>query len=77
MLCFGNSSLSLLLHRIEEDYGERMKAKARAAIDRARQKDEELNARLQSKMPRRISLPAVTAELPPSNLARMQTPLCL
>ncbi|KAK0184635.1 hypothetical protein F5146DRAFT_1145141 [Armillaria mellea] len=55
------------LKKIEEDYIERVKAKTRAAIDRARQRDEELNARLQSKMPKRVSPPAGTVVLPPSN----------
>ncbi|SJL13460.1 uncharacterized protein ARMOST_16904 [Armillaria ostoyae] len=43
------------LKRIEEDYSERVKAKTQTAIDRARQRDEELNARLQSKMPKRVT----------------------
>ncbi|KAG7451944.1 uncharacterized protein BT62DRAFT_1071146 [Guyanagaster necrorhizus] len=52
------------LKRIEEDYNERVKAKTQAAIDRAHQRDEELNARLQSKMPQRVSPPAATVTPP-------------
>ncbi|KAK0500910.1 hypothetical protein EDD18DRAFT_1146530 [Armillaria luteobubalina] len=42
------------LKRIEDDFKERMKAKTQAAIERARQKDEALYVRLQSKMPKRV-----------------------
>ncbi len=72
VLCSGNSSLTLLIDRIEEDYSERVKAKSQAAIDRAHQRDEELNARLQSKMPKRVSPPAEAVKLPPSSSAGMQ-----
>ncbi|KAK0473076.1 hypothetical protein IW261DRAFT_1611299 [Armillaria novae-zelandiae] len=41
------------LKRIEEQYYERVKAKTEAAIESARQKDEQLHARLQAKMPQR------------------------
>ncbi|KAK0466086.1 uncharacterized protein EV420DRAFT_1326493, partial [Desarmillaria tabescens] len=45
------------LQKIEEEYHERVKAKVQADIGRARQKDEDLHARLQSKMPNRGSSP--------------------
>ncbi|KAK0224619.1 hypothetical protein EDD85DRAFT_1027741 [Armillaria nabsnona] len=45
------------LKRIEEEYHERTKAKIQADIIRARQKDEDLHARLQSKLPNRGSSP--------------------
>ncbi|KAK0473078.1 hypothetical protein IW261DRAFT_1423860 [Armillaria novae-zelandiae] len=41
------------LKKIQAEYHERMTAKLRADIDRTRQKDKELYARLQSKMPKR------------------------
>ncbi|PBK76350.1 hypothetical protein ARMSODRAFT_969082 [Armillaria solidipes] len=54
------------LKRLEGDYNERVKAKTRAAIDGARQRDEELHVRLQSKMQKRVSLslPTETEDLP-------------
>ncbi|KAK0224631.1 hypothetical protein EDD85DRAFT_858580 [Armillaria nabsnona] len=44
------------LKRIEERYHERVKAKTEAAIESARQKDEQLHSRLQAKMPQRESV---------------------
>lgn len=41
------------LKKIQAEYHERIKAKLRADIDRTRQKDKELDARLESKMPKR------------------------
>ncbi|KAK0466124.1 uncharacterized protein EV420DRAFT_810880 [Desarmillaria tabescens] len=52
------------LKRNEEDFKERMKAKTQAAIERARQKDEALHARLHSKMPKRVSTPEETRVQP-------------
>ncbi|KAK0433531.1 hypothetical protein EV421DRAFT_1910032 [Armillaria borealis] len=56
-----------LAHRIEDDFKERMnlKAKAQAAIERARQKNEALYVRLSSR--EEISLPIQT----PKNLSLM------
>ncbi|PBK76371.1 hypothetical protein ARMSODRAFT_1011633 [Armillaria solidipes] len=48
------------LKRIEDDFKERMKAKTRAAIEHAQQKDEALYVHLQSKMPKRVSPPEDT-----------------
>ncbi|PBL00154.1 hypothetical protein ARMGADRAFT_1159535 [Armillaria gallica] len=50
------------LKRIEEDFKERMKIKTQTAIQRARQKDEALHARIHSKMPKRVSMQEEAAE---------------
>ncbi|KAK0209155.1 hypothetical protein DFS33DRAFT_1415461 [Desarmillaria ectypa] len=48
------------LKSIEADYHKRMEVRVKADIERARQKDEALHARLQSKMPKREPSPVET-----------------
>ncbi|KAK0466069.1 uncharacterized protein EV420DRAFT_1743917 [Desarmillaria tabescens] len=62
------------LKKIEEQYHERVKAKTQAAIESARQKDEQLHARLQEKMPRSGSVTGDTSKASASSVSRDATP---
>ncbi|SJL13502.1 uncharacterized protein ARMOST_16946 [Armillaria ostoyae] len=61
------------LKRIEEQHHGRVKAKTEAAIESARQKDEQLHARLQGKMPQHESITGDTSRASVSSVSKDAT----